>query len=131
MCVCVCISYSTVHFLWMGYVRVCHKVRYVTMLICNMLCMPQKGSRCIPNPNPVHKELSTVTYLDCDTKESRCNPVRKELSIVTYCNCDAKGSRCHPNPNPVQKKKKLSTVTYQDYHTTDMVHNGLVTHRTL
>ena len=30
--------------------------------------MSQKGSRCNPNPNPVHKELSNVTYWDCDTE---------------------------------------------------------------
>ena len=40
------------------------------MPMCTLPYMSQKGSGCNPNRNPnhVHKELSTLTYQDCDTK---------------------------------------------------------------
>ena len=108
---------------------------YVTMPAYTMLYLSKKGSRCNPNRNPtpipVHKELSTGTYQDCDSKGSRCNPtpipVHKELPNGTYQDCDTKGSRCNPNPIPVLKE--LSTVTHQDCDTKSMVCNELLTYR--
>ena len=56
-----------------------------------MLYMSQKGFRSNPSPNPVHKELSTVTHWDCDTKNMVHNGLVVLSDSVAYRVCYTKG----------------------------------------